>query len=913
MNTRSSYYIILATTILIVFPMLLCAQDYSIDLSRIEYPVLKHDFNMGHPGTPGKEIEINSLYMTKGGKPVLPVMGEFHYSRYDHRYWKETLLKMKASGVTIVSTYALWIYHEEIEGRMDWTGSNNLRKFIQLCNEVGLLVHLRFGPYCNAECRNGGLPDWLMQKKHIRKRYNDPLYLSYVRRWYQEVAKQVKGLLYKDGGPIMGLQIENEYVTEGHVVPHLMELKKMAIEVGFDVPVYSMTHWMSSDYPKRDIIPYAGYYIETPWSPGYGDLPIGNFQFFSYNRLSDNIGTDIIKLEGEVQSLNSQEVESPYFTCEVGLGTPSFYHRRPIVPEEMAGANINLRLGCGVNLMGYYMYSGGSNQVGKLTTLESSTSRVSYDYQAPLKEFGTLGVVMNETKKYNYFMNDFGSELATQVAYLPTSNNNTENLQWTVRAHNQKGFLFCSNYLYKRNRKNFDNVQFQIKLNNETIKIPRNPVSIIDGAYFHWALNLIVDEVKLKYSTTQAITKLKNGQEKLLVFFQDDEIPAEYFFDTAGIKNITSTNGTVNQEANGYFVSDLKPGTNCVIEIEQKNGSRIKILTLTAEQSDKLWKLNDNGIDYLAISESGVFIENSELTLFSEENKQQVLIYPATTALNNLEDGIFSAILFEKEPVKLSVQAVSYRPMEKSSWIESSSKEGKSIIEKRIDARSLASVKRATLRYAANNKVSVYINDELLELQKNGNYYTANLTGILKNKWNTIRLESETNGLQIIAEVETLLNNGSRLVWNTDETWETISEKRTPVNLLGKQGENGLPDFVWKKEDGVAYYEIKLPADINFGEEELRLAISFKGDRADAYLGEELINDYLFDGTDWVIGINRFRERLQDKFLVLRAKAFNTANPEIYFEKYVDKSGLDEASLNKVEMRPEYRFKIQLH
>ena len=889
----------------------LYATDYKIDLRKISYPVLKHDFRMGNPGPANQEIKVNSLYMTIGGEPVLPVMGEFHYSRYDHRYWKETLLKMKASGITIVSTYALWIYHEEIEGRMNWTGNNNLRKFIQLCDEVGLLVHLRFGPYCNAECRNGGLPDWLMQKTYIRKRYNDPLYLAYTRRWYQAVFRQVEGLLYKDGGPVMGLQLENEYVTKGHVVPHLMELKKIAIEEGFDVPVYSMTHWMASDYPKKEIIPYAGYYIETPWTRGTDELPVSNFQFFSYNRLSDNIGTDLIQLDGEVQSLNSQELESPYFTCEVGLGTPSFYHRRPIVPEEMAGANINLRLGCGVNLMGYYMYSGGSNQVGRLTTLESSTSRVSYDYQAPLREFGQIGAVMNETKKYNYFMNDFGSDLAKQIAYLPASNDNTDNLQWAVRTDGNQGYLFCSNYLYKRSRKNFENVQFEVKLKKETLKIPRTAVTIKDGAYFMWPFNLEMGQIQLKYATVQPIAKLHNGKDRLWAFFGDDAIPAEYFFSADGIKNIKATNGKVKKEANGYFVTDLNPGTDCLIEIEQKEGSVIKVLTLTEEQSDKVWKFKNTKTEYLAVTESGVFIEDGQLTLFAEANQQQVLIYPELS-VNQPTDGIFEVHEFEKDVLSLPVKAVVYRPMEKSNWIESVNNTGKSIFTKILDTRSLAEVKEATLRCAASQPVSVFLNEVLIELKQNGNYWMADLSGIFNNAANDIRIESENPGLQFIGEVESFMKNGSRLHWATDQTWESVGENRLPVKILGRQGENGLPAFKWRKDDGLDYYEIKLPTDIQFGEEELRLAILFRGDRADAYLGEQLISDYLFDGTDWVIGINRSQDRLQDNPLLLRAKAFDTASPDIYFEKYVDKTGLDQAAITTTELHPEYRFKLNL-
>lgn len=140
----------------------------------------------------------------------------------------------------------------------------------------------------------------------------------------------------------------------------------MAVEIGFDVPLYSMTHWMDSEYPKGEIVPYAGFYIEAPWmTSGKEEMPTSNFEFFTYNRLSDNIGTDIIKIEGDVESLNGENNDSPFFTCEIGVGSTTFRHRRAVVPEELAGEMINLRLGCGVNLMGYYMYVGGSNPVGE--------------------------------------------------------------------------------------------------------------------------------------------------------------------------------------------------------------------------------------------------------------------------------------------------------------------------------------------------------------------------------------------------------------------------------------------------------------------------------------------------------------------------------------------------------------------
>lgn len=199
--------------------------QYNINLSRVTPPSIEY-LKMGNTGPKGKEIRVNNLYMDEGGIPQLPVMGEFHYSRMHPNYWKDALLKMKASGINIVATYCLWSVHEEMEGELSWQEHLNLRRFIQLCKEVGLKVHLRIGPYCNAEIKNGGLPDWIIGNPNFRTRSNDPLYLNYVRRWYEAIYKQVKGLLYKDGGPIMAIQLENEYVSQGMIISHLMNLKK---------------------------------------------------------------------------------------------------------------------------------------------------------------------------------------------------------------------------------------------------------------------------------------------------------------------------------------------------------------------------------------------------------------------------------------------------------------------------------------------------------------------------------------------------------------------------------------------------------------------------------------------------------------------------------------------------------------
>ncbi len=152
----------------------------------------------------------NSDFLLKNGKPWFPVMGELHYSRYPKKLWPEALAKMKAGGVTIVSSYIFWIHHEEKKGEYDFTGNRDLRGFLHAVQDAGLPVFLRIGPWCHGEVRNGGLPDWIMEKDY-EPRTNDKGYLEEVKTYFAVLAEQIRGLLWEDGGPVIGIQIENEY------------------------------------------------------------------------------------------------------------------------------------------------------------------------------------------------------------------------------------------------------------------------------------------------------------------------------------------------------------------------------------------------------------------------------------------------------------------------------------------------------------------------------------------------------------------------------------------------------------------------------------------------------------------------------------------------------------------------------
>ena len=160
-------------------------------------------YNFGAPVT----WDGNSLMVD--GRRVVPVMGEIHYSRVPENEWADEVRKMKAGGVTIIANYVFWNHVEEHQGIFDWSGQRSLRRFLEVCKQEGLPVCLRIGPFCHGEARCGGIPDWVVNSG-CKLRSEDPQFLAYVEALYRQIFTQVQGLQWKDGGPVLACQFDNE-------------------------------------------------------------------------------------------------------------------------------------------------------------------------------------------------------------------------------------------------------------------------------------------------------------------------------------------------------------------------------------------------------------------------------------------------------------------------------------------------------------------------------------------------------------------------------------------------------------------------------------------------------------------------------------------------------------------------------
>ena len=185
---------------------------YNIDIRGVQ-PAPLHalgpDFFGASPD--GVTLTFNNYYLERDGKPFLAVSGECHYSRLDPSRWEDAIVKMRMGGVDIVATYVFWNHIEETEGTFDFTGRRDLHRFVALCQRHGLYVILRIGPFCHGEIRNGGLPDWLYGKPFEVRSLSEG-FLACVRKLYAQIAQQVRGLFFRDGGPIIGIQLDNEYM-----------------------------------------------------------------------------------------------------------------------------------------------------------------------------------------------------------------------------------------------------------------------------------------------------------------------------------------------------------------------------------------------------------------------------------------------------------------------------------------------------------------------------------------------------------------------------------------------------------------------------------------------------------------------------------------------------------------------------
>ncbi|HWB26438.1 MAG TPA: beta-galactosidase family protein [Chitinophagaceae bacterium] len=174
------------------------------------------------------------------GKPFQIISGEMHPARIPREYWRNRIQMAKAMGCNTIAAYIFWNYQETSPGVFDFTtGNHNIAEFIRICQEEGMWVLLRPGPYVCAEWDFGGLPTYLLKIPDIKVRCMDERYMQAVTRYIKNLSQQVKPLLCTNGGPILMTQVENEYGSYGNDKTYLEALRKLWLQNGINVPFYT--------------------------------------------------------------------------------------------------------------------------------------------------------------------------------------------------------------------------------------------------------------------------------------------------------------------------------------------------------------------------------------------------------------------------------------------------------------------------------------------------------------------------------------------------------------------------------------------------------------------------------------------------------------------------------------------------
>lgn len=486
---------------------------------------------------------VNTQYFMKKGKPFLPIAGELHFSRVAQDRWYEMLLKMKECGINVVSTYVFWNYHEEKKDCFDFSGNKDIAGFLKICRQLDMPCILRIGPWCHGEVIRGGLPKRIA--KMIAKRTNNQRYLSEVSGFWKGLFAEVSQFL--NGETIIGIQLENEYTGS---IEHIRTLRKIAEDIGFKVPFFTMTAWPSGK-PDKDFLPMMGGYPDAPWTMGKQALKPNNRFAITQAKTEDEIGADLHK-----NILVSENVYDniPYASCEIGPGNQVTQHRRPYISEKDGYGVGFAKFASGMNWLGYYMFCGGTNpndrlmQENRLTGYPNNYPIIDYDFQAPISRYGVCRAHADRLRLLHLFINNFDNEICTKQAYFPKWKSNKPNdisfLKCSVRAdENGSGYFFATAYEKGLQYNDFKNVSVDFEINQNKIILPQ--IDVKAGSMFFYPFNIQLGSVHFDYILAQPIAKTMNNAQTICYFVQCEGIDPKCSVSGNEIILDFSQNGTV--------------------------------------------------------------------------------------------------------------------------------------------------------------------------------------------------------------------------------------------------------------------------------------------------------------------------------------------------------------------------------
>lgn len=340
----------------------------------------------------GGTFTVGDKTFLLNGKPFVVKAAELHYPRIPRPYWEHRIKMCKALGMNTVCLYVFWNIHEQQEGRFDFTGNNDVAEFCRLAQRNGLYVIVRPGPYVCAEWEMGGLPWWLLKKKDIRLREPDPYFMERVKLFERKVGEQLASLTIQNGGPIIMVQVENEYGSYGENKAYVSAIRDIVRQSGFDKVTLFQCDW-ASNFEKNGL-------DDLVWTMNFGT------------------GADIAQ---QFRRLGELRPNAPQMCSEFWSGWfDKWGARHETRPAKAMVEGIDEMLSKGIGFSLYMTHGGtsfghwaGANSPGFAPDVTS------YDYDAPINEYGQATPKYWELRRTMEKYNDGGKLPAPPKAPMP--------------------------------------------------------------------------------------------------------------------------------------------------------------------------------------------------------------------------------------------------------------------------------------------------------------------------------------------------------------------------------------------------------------------------------------------------------------------------------------------------------------
>jgi len=307
------------------------------------------------------DFTVGNKTFLLNGEPFIVKAAEVHYPRMPRPYWEHRIKMCKSLGMNTLCIYVFWNIHEQREGEFDFSGNNDVAEFCRLAQKNGMYVIVRPGPYVCAEWEMGGLPWWLLKKKDIRLREQDPYFMERVRIFEKKVGEQLAPLTIQNGGPIIMIQVENEYGSYGEDKPYISAIRDCLRGIYGDKIALFQCDW-ASNFEKNGL-------DDLVWTMNFGT------------------GANI---DQQFKRLGELRPDAPKMCSEFWSGWFDKWganHETRPAEEMVDGMDEMLSKGISFSL---YMTHGGTS-FGHWAGANSpgfAPDVTSYDYDAPINEYG---------------------------------------------------------------------------------------------------------------------------------------------------------------------------------------------------------------------------------------------------------------------------------------------------------------------------------------------------------------------------------------------------------------------------------------------------------------------------------------------------------------------------------------------